>query len=159
MTEVLKSYILGIVPITKKGIQLNTTAQRRGSRQKKAVLDAVLQTCSHPTAEEVFLLVRQLLPGTSLSTVYRNLGILVSEGKIIAVSGPGHQVHYDHKTHDHCHAQCLCCGKVCDLEHSPVDFRALVPADAAGFAVDGVSVTFTGLCSRCTEERKENHEP
>ena len=127
---------------------------RRGSRQKMAVLEAVTRFCDHPTADVVFARVRENLPGTSLSTVYRNLGILVDEGRLIAVSGPGSEIHYDHETENHCHVQCRECGRVCDVRYAPVDFSALLPEDASGFTIDGVTVTFTGICSECMEKER-----
>ncbi len=130
------------------------TGSRRGSKQKKAVYDAVVRSCDHPTAESIFLLVRGELPGTSLSTVYRNLGILVSEGALAAVAGPGAEIHYDHNTGNHCHAQCRVCGRICDVQYAPVDYSALVPSRASGFKVDGVTVTFTGICDGCSKNER-----
>ena len=141
-------------------LTMQTQAQRRGSRQKLAVLEAVTCYSDHPTADHIFLRVRKKLPGTSLSTVYRNLRILVEEGALIAVSGPGAEVHYDHETGNHCHVQCRVCGKVCDVTHEPLDFSALVPSSASGFTVEGVTVTFTGLCENCQlKQKKDGRKP
>jgi len=131
---------------------------RRGSRQKQAVLETVVSCSDHPTADEVFSRVRIKLPGISLSTVYRNLGILVDEGRLITVSGPGAELHYDHSACSHCHVQCRSCGRVCDVQFAPIDFRLLLPTDAAGFKIDGVSVTFTGICTECAEPQKTGDE-
>lgn len=135
---------------------MQTEIQRRGSRQKMAVLNAVAAYSDHPTADMIFLRVRGEMSGTSLSTVYRNLGILVDEGKLVAVSGPGAEVHYDHKTANHCHVQCRMCGKVSDVMHSPPDFSVLYPEEASGFEIDGVTVTFTGHCKECAAKQKED---
>lgn len=128
--------------------------RRRGSRQKNAVAAAVCYLNCHPTADQVFSRVRNDFPGVSLSTVYRNLGILVDEGELLALTGPGGEVHYDHRTGEHCHVQCRSCGRVCDVNMEPVDFTTLLPADLQGFKIDEVSVTFTGICAGCNSEQK-----
>lgn len=130
------------------------SVRRRGSKQKNAVSSAVCSLACHPTADEVFAWVRKDLPGISLSTVYRNLGILVGEGVLLALTGPGGEVRYDHRTGEHCHVQCRACGRVSDVNMKPVDFSSLLPADVSGFELDEVSVTFTGICSRCRSEQK-----
>ncbi len=122
---------------------------RRGSKQKSVVLNAVRNLRSHPTAEDVLFRAREEIDNISLSTVYRNLGILVAEGRLITVSGTGSEVHYDHVLKNHCHIQCRICGKVRDVNVPAVDFRGISPSDASGFTVDGVCVTFTGICSQC----------
>ena len=149
--------IFGIIPIT-NGDSVEVKTHRRGSRQKLAILEAVTSLGSHPTADEIFLRVRETLPGTSLSTVYRNLRILVDEGLLIAVSGPGAEVHYDHETGNHCHIQCRACGKVSDVNHDPLDFSVIKPSSAPGFTVEGVCVTFTGICEECTIKHEKSKE-
>lgn len=131
---------------------------RRGSRQKQAVLESVSLHADHPTADCILHRVRKHFPGTSLSTVYRNLRILVDEGDLVAVVGPGAEVHYDHKTWNHCHVQCRICGKVCDVNHYPLDFSGIPPSSASGFTVEGISVTFTGMCEECTAKIKKTGE-
>jgi Fe2+ or Zn2+ uptake regulation protein len=130
------------------------TVLRRGSKQKKAVLSSVVSSADHPSADQIFLRVRKQMPGVSLSTVYRNLGILVQEGELIAVSGPGAEIHYDHLTENHCHVQCRMCGKVCDVLSARVDFASMLPVTACDFNIDGVSVTFTGICEECNKTEK-----
>ena len=54
--------------------------QRRNSRQRTLVYDAVKASHEHPNAEEVYLTVKEQLPEISLGTVYRNLNILEEMG-------------------------------------------------------------------------------
>ncbi len=139
---------------------METAQQRRGSRQKMAVLKAVSDHGDHPSADKVFLRVRRDLPGTSLSTVYRNLRILVEEGSLTAVSGPGAEVHYDHRTDTHCHARCRTCGKVFDLDFDTSCMPSRGHCSPDGFIIEGVSVSFTGICGECRgpSEKKGREE-
>ena len=55
---------------------------KRMTRQRFMVLQAVMETDSHPSADEIYEVVRTRLPRISLGTVYRNLDILAEQGKI-----------------------------------------------------------------------------
>jgi Fe2+ or Zn2+ uptake regulation protein len=128
--------------------------ERRMTSQRRAVLAAVTAHGCHPTADDVFHLVKRRLPGISISTVYRNLGILVEQGEIAAVTGPCSELHYDHRTHDHCHVHCMVCGSVTDFELCPGDVAALASLSDSGYIVDNVYVN--GVCPGCAGgDRKE----
>ena len=59
---------------------------KKYSRQREAVYEAVCSVRSHPTADEVYDSVKKKLPNVSLATVYRNLSLLCSEGKLIMIN-------------------------------------------------------------------------
>ena len=52
------------------------SAATRNTRQKAAIESAVLSSCDHPTALTVCERVKKTVPGISLGTVYRVLGML-----------------------------------------------------------------------------------
>ena len=56
--------------------------QRRKTRQRRVILEELQSVKSHPTAIELFELVRRRLPRVSLGTVYRNLDLLARAGFI-----------------------------------------------------------------------------
>ena len=51
---------------------------QRYTRQRDVIFSIVSKTSAHPTAEEIFLEARTLLPSISLATIYKNLGRLNS---------------------------------------------------------------------------------
>ena len=125
---------------------------RRNTAQKKVILHSVEQLACHPTAVQIYTAVRKVLPRTSLSTVYRNLGILVDQGKIKAVKGAGSEIHYDHNTWEHNHIKCTVCGRVCDVKINPVDIDALNPETVSNFIVLEVRMNILGICPKCAEQ-------
>lgn len=131
---------------------------RRGSKQKRAVFSAAVSLANHPTAQEIFFRAKEEVMSISFSTVYRNLGILVDEGDLITITGAGSEVHYDHITGNHCHIQCRICGKVRDLDVPVMDFNGILPSEASGFTVEGVCVTFRGMCRGCGEKTDSKGE-
>ena len=138
------------------GLMLLTA--RRMTRQRRKVLEEILAHGNHPTADEIYDAVKRRLPGISLSTIYRNLGILIEQGEILEVHGPCHELHYDHNVHDHCHVRCSACGMVCDVDIEPIDVKTVLPVAASGFTIEKVHITFAGTCPDCWEQRETNKE-
>ena len=125
---------------------------RRNTTQKRVILQSVEQLGCHPTAVQIYTAVRKVLPRTSLSTVYRNLGILVDQGKIKAVKGAGSEIHYDHNIEEHNHIKCTVCGRVCDVNINPVNIDTLNPETVSHFIVLEVRMNILGICPECAEQ-------
>ena len=89
---------------------MDTATPRRQTRQRRLVYEAVASTDTHPTAEWVFERVRRRLPRVSLGTVYRNLQLLVTEGRLKAWTR-GRTTRYDAGVMPHDHFVCQVCGR------------------------------------------------
>ena len=74
----------------------------------------ILETRSHPTAEQIFLALKQKNPKISQATVYNNLNALVKAGRLIRLSEAGCPDRYDN-TSRHDHLICSRCGKITDI--------------------------------------------
>ena len=121
----------------------------KNSRQRDAVLANLQSRYDHPTAEEVFLAVKQAIPSISLATVYRNLKLLESEGLILKIN-TGDSDRYDGHTHTHYHFTCGQCLRVLDLD---IDENVAVNALPRNFqgSVTGHSLMFYGICPDCKQ--------
>ncbi|WRS28293.1 transcriptional repressor [Oscillospiraceae bacterium MB08-C2-2] len=122
--------------------------ERRNTIQRDLVLQAV-RTLFHPTAEEVYAAVVQQHPTISKATVYRNLNLLIGEGKLRRVVLPGAADCFDHTLSAHYHMKCRFCGKVLDVD---LPYQAqLSPGTETqeGFLIEAHDVYFTGLCPQC----------
>ncbi len=87
----------------------------RCTRQRAAVYSYLRSVDLHPTADQVYSAVRQLIPNISLATVYKALEALVDAGlaaKLADAEGPAR---YDCRSEDHYHFRCLKTGQVMDL--------------------------------------------
>ena len=125
---------------------------RRNTTQKRAILQSVTELGCHPTAVQIYTDVRKTMPGTSLSTVYRNLGILADQGQIKAVKGAGSEIHYDHNTGAHNHIECTVCGRICDVHANPLEIDTLDPETVSNFIVLEVHMNILGICPECAEQ-------
>ncbi len=123
--------------------------QRRNTHQRKLVLDAVLASSSHPTADEVFAAVRDRDPKVSRATVYRNLNLLSEEGAILHIKTPGGS-RFDKTIEPHAHLACTSCGRVVDAEVPyAVELNAEVERQVPGWQVAGHYTIFEGICPDC----------
>ena len=60
----------------------------RYSKQRELILNTVLQNKIHPTADDVYKLLRDEYPGLSLGTVYRNLNFLAEHDMLKKINVP-----------------------------------------------------------------------
>lgn len=125
-------------------------ATSRMTRQRTLILEALRAVTSHPTADEIFGMVREKLPRISLGTVYRNLDLLARSGDILRLERSGAQHRYDGNVMPHQHVRCRVCGRVGDVM-TPVRLPPFSGLSAPGFCVETAEVEFTGLCDACRE--------
>ena len=58
------------------------------TKYAQQILDLVLCSTGHPTAEQIFLQMKQENSKIAQATVYNNLNALVADGKLIRLSQP-----------------------------------------------------------------------
>ncbi len=119
------------------------------TRQKELVLQIVRRAGSHPTADEIYRMARELMPNISLGTVYRNLQQLVREGKIARLELGRYASRYESNTVPHYHIRCLSCGRVDDLPLSVVRGLNEKLARQLNYRVLEHRLEVPGLCSGC----------
>ena len=93
----------------------------RMTRQRQIILEELRKVDSHPSADEVYEMVRKRLPRISLGTVYRNLEILSELGEIQKLELGGDLKRFDRKPNKHYHIRCLNCGRVDDAPIAPLN--------------------------------------
>jgi Fe2+ or Zn2+ uptake regulation protein len=112
------------------------------------IYDVVAATDSHPTAEWVYEAVRRSLPHVSLGTVYRNLQVLVAEGRLRSWSR-GRITRFDADTSPHDHFVCDACGLLLDIERAPEALSSERKLRARGHAIETRVLEFHGICREC----------
>ena len=124
--------------------------------QRRIILDELRNTRCHPTADEVYDLVRKRLPHVSLGTIYRNLDFLHSQGLILKLDKVGTQMRFDAFIDPHLHISCVKCGKVADLPRNAATVVLQTEALAgsgAGFEVTGHWLELYGICADCETKK------
>ena len=122
------------------------------SRQREVIKECLINRYDHPTADMVYMDVRETFPNISLGTVYRNLQLLTDLGEIQKLNVGDGVDHFDAKTFPHYHFICKECGSVIDLQMENID----TIKDIAGVNFDGQiagHITyFYGISGNCCKK-------
>ncbi|MDR0936719.1 MAG: transcriptional repressor [Oscillospiraceae bacterium] len=102
----------------------------------------------HFTAEQILRELRAAHFSVSLATVYRNLGIFTSEGRIRRVSVAGGPKFYEGNVLPHDHAVCLRCGRISDF--ALPGLLDLVSENLKGEIISA-DLTVNYICRDCAE--------
>lgn len=127
----------------------------RVTEQRRIILEELKKVKSHPTANEIYDMVRKRLPKISLGTVYRNLEILSEAGLIQKLELAGTQKRFDGIVENHCHVRCLGCGRVEDISVDPIPAIDAALKGQSGYKILWHRLEFIGLCPRCQSETLE----
>ncbi|MCJ2165347.1 MULTISPECIES: transcriptional repressor [unclassified Pseudodesulfovibrio] len=125
----------------------------RLSKQRKVILEELLKVKTHPTADEVYDMVRKIIPRISLGTVYRNLEFLASRGLVLKLGAPGEQKRFDGNPEPHPHIRCGVCTAVADVE-CEIDIPVIPESCTSGYTILTTNVEFVGICPRCQEAQQ-----
>ncbi|MBX9695080.1 MAG: transcriptional repressor [Cyanobacteria bacterium] len=111
--------------------------------QRAVIIEYLMSTKSHPTAEEVMKAVEGKLPvALSRATVYNTLNTLVEAGLIKEVTTEPGRTRYDAKIEEHHHFVDVRTGTIFDIEPDQV---SQFSADLGKkFKINGYQITFYG---------------
>ena len=122
----------------------------RMTKQRQVILDVIRASQAHPSADELYAMVRTQLPRISLGTVYRNLEILTEQGEIQRLELSGTVKRYDWDPSKHYHIRCMHCGRVDDAPVAPLDRIENELYGATVFTIIGHRLEFEGFCPECS---------
>lgn len=122
------------------------------------MLEELQKVTSHPTAADLYEIIRKRLPKISLGTVYRNLELLVENQTIQKLDMNGAEARFDGNPARHCHVRCSVCGRVGDLHSVAPDplkqkikkIKKIKKSD--GWEILGYRIEFEGTCPDCQKE-------
>jgi Fur family ferric uptake transcriptional regulator len=130
----------------------NKKCGTRMTRQRKVILEELRKNNIHPSADEVYEMVRKRLPRISLGTVYRNLELLSEQGKIQKIEHAGSMKRFDGNPQKHYHIRCMNCDRLVD---APFDFLGDIEkklGKSTDYKVMGHQLEFIGLCPDCFDK-------
>jgi Fe2+ or Zn2+ uptake regulation protein len=116
--------------------------------QRRVIFEALQRSPEHPSADEVYQAVTEVMPDISVATVYHTLNDLVAMGEVRELDLGEGKSRYDPTTRGHCHLVCLGCRRVVDIMSDPDDLE-LLPEQACGFEIERCEVVFYGRCPEC----------
>ncbi len=125
----------------------------RYSKQRELIFETLRQNPIHPTADDIYNMLKKKHPSLSLGTVYRNLNQLAENSDILRLNGLDGRVHFDHNTCKHCHIICQKCSAVSDILLTENFFNELKKIKKnSPFEVKGCEIILRGICKKCQKE-------
>lgn len=129
----------------------------RMTEQRRVILDELQKLTTHPTADELYVLVRRRLPRISLGTVYRSLEALSRSGMIRKLDIGGPRMRFDGTTENHHHVCCAGCGRVDDLPAvTGIGRREREALEKSGYELVERRVELIGICPDCRSGRSDS---
>ncbi|MFH0960025.1 MAG: transcriptional repressor [Pseudomonadota bacterium] len=127
-------------------------ANLRDTSQRRAILEELLKLKTHPTANELYEIVRLRIPKISLGTVYRNLELLAETGVIQKLDTAGAQKRFDGMLGEHYHVRCVKCGRVDDLDLPFLNSLNKSAALSGNYEIISHHLEFEGICPECRSQ-------
>ncbi len=132
---------------------------RRNTKQRQLILKIIERADGHLDADQIYERVRQLLPGISLSTVYRNLQLFRNVGLLAEHQFSGMRRRYEIATRSrHHHLMCIGCGRIFEFSCPSSDGLQTRITREKGFRVTDAEVRLVGYCPECQRWLAKNNE-
>lgn len=126
-----------------RGRGLSVTAARVG------VLQLLREGHAHRSAAEIRDEVLERYPAIDSATVYRTLETLEVNGLAVRMVTGEKLVQWAHMTDAHHHMVCRRCGRIFELDHTPISRLADNISSTYGHHVDIRHIVLQGLCAEC----------
>ncbi|MFU0824681.1 Fur family transcriptional regulator [Clostridium sp.] len=121
--------------------------------QRIAVYMYLRSTKEHPSAEAIYKALHKDYPTMSLATVYKALKTLVEVNLVRELNVGEGNFRYDANVSPHPHIQCMCCGRVDDIEGLLLDDLNDRVKDYTDYEVVSNKVYFYGICTECKDKK------
>lgn len=124
----------------------------RRTKQNDLIYNIVNNSFNHPTAQQIYMECKNIIPNISLGTVYRNLNTLVESKKIQRIKTNNNIDRFD-KIKDHSHFICVKCNKIVDIYESLFECSEYLDNNK----ILNCKITLEGVCQECLKEEERNY--
>ena len=121
--------------------------------QRVAIVNYVLNTDSHPSAEELHAVIRKKHPMVSLATVYKTLELLKNRGMIRELDFPK-GARYDSNMNEHINLVCIRCGRIDDLDEASLGELQSKVSKKTRYHILSGRFELYGYCNNCQNRPK-----
>jgi Fur family peroxide stress response transcriptional regulator len=121
----------------------------RMTPQRHAILSYLLETMSHPTADEIYKSLEGKFPNMSIATIYNNLRVFKDIGLVRELTYGDASSRFDANMSEHYHAVCIKCGIVKDFDYPPLKEVEKKASESTGFDITSHRLEVYGICEDC----------
>jgi Fur family peroxide stress response transcriptional regulator len=122
------------------------------SRQRESIKDFLATRKDHPTADTVYMNIKEIYPNISLGTVYRNLALLSDIGEINKITAGDGADRFDGNIKPHNHFLCKECNSVIDIEMEDINHINDIASKNFNGIIEGHITHFYGICGNCVKK-------
>src|SRR5690625_271329 len=101
--------------IIEQSIERLKSSNIRITPQRYAILEYLIETDTHPTADEIYQQLVFRFPNMSVATVYNNLRLFIEQNLVKELNYGDSSSRFDFSSTQHYHAVCTICGKIEDV--------------------------------------------
>jgi len=116
--------------------------------QRIAIVDYLLKTEEHPSAEHIHKTIQKKYPMVSLSTVYKTLDLLKEKKLVNEIEVDG-EARFDAHTNEHINLVCINCGKIEDVDEDSLKDIQIRAAKKSKYLIVKGSFELFGYCNSC----------
>ncbi len=127
---------------------LKTTGVRI-TPQRHAILEYLIDSMIHPTADDIYKALEDKFPNMSVATVYNNLRVFREVGLVKELTYGDSASRFDFVTGDHYHMICEGCGKIVDFHYPGLNEVEQFASHVTGFEVNSHRLEVYGNCPDC----------
>jgi len=133
-----------------KAVEVLKNTGVRMTPQRHAILAYLLETMSHPTADEIYKALEGKFPNMSVATIYNNLRVFKDAGLVRELTYGDASSRFDaNVSEEHYHAICTECGSIHDFHFPYLNQVESAAENEAGFKVTGHRMEVYGVCEKC----------
>jgi Fur family transcriptional regulator, ferric uptake regulator len=117
--------------------------------QRRAVLEALKEARGHPSAEDIYLIVKKKNPRVALGTVYQALSVLEKIGVVDSKHWSESPTRYDLNVEPHIDIRCAGCGEVSEIPGVELGELEERISNSTPYEVTRTTMVVEGLCPAC----------
>ena len=121
--------------------------------QRCAIYKKLKLAKNHPTAYEMYQVVKREFPNVSFDTVNRTLLTFAKIGLVDVIPTKGGPRRFDADMEKHHHFHCLGCGEILDFFSDQFDNIEIPDQFESEFTVFSKSIFMNGLCKKCRKNK------
>ncbi len=119
--------------------------------QRRAVLEALEEAQGHPSAEDIYLIVKKKNPRVALGTVYQALSVLEKIGVVGSKHWSESPTRYDLNVEPHLDIRCARCDEVSEISGVQLGGLEERIQNNTPYEVTRTTMVIEGLCPSCKE--------